>query len=87
MFSKKCWLSASGKTGCPTLSLWSLVGCSLWDDANFIQDWKRPEWTGVVANQGDDIAGTVHEVGEGTSGYGIKVGDRVAAFHECVFLY
>lgn len=33
---------------------------------------------------GDDIAGTVHELGEGASAYGFHVGDRVAAFHVCV---
>ena len=31
-------------------------------------------------NQGDDISGIVHEVGEGVSEF--KKGDRVAAFHE-----
>lgn len=31
-------------------------------------------------NQGDDIAGIVHEVGENVSEF--KPGDRVAAFHE-----
>ena len=31
-------------------------------------------------NQGDDIAGTIHEVGEGVTEF--KKGDRVAAFHE-----
>lgn len=31
-------------------------------------------------NQGDDIAGYVHEVGEHVSEF--KPGDRVAAFHE-----
>ena len=31
-------------------------------------------------NQGDDIAGYVHEVGEKV--YEFKPGDRVAAFHE-----
>jgi len=33
-------------------------------------------------NHGDDMAGTIHELGPGTSGYGLKVNDRVAAFHE-----
>ncbi|KAF2151827.1 GroES-like protein [Myriangium duriaei CBS 260.36] len=46
------------------------------------KDWKLPEWTGAEANEGDDIAGTIHEVGPGASAYGFKVGDRVAAFHE-----
>jgi NADPH:quinone reductase len=31
-------------------------------------------------NQGDDISGIVHEVGEGVSEF--KPGDRVMAFHE-----
>lgn len=47
------------------------------------KDWKGPEyWSKDEINQGDDIAGTVHEVGPGASSYGFKVGDRVAAFHE-----
>ena len=33
-----------------------------------------------TANQGDDISGIVHEVGENVSEF--KKGDRVAAFHE-----
>ncbi|KAF4446288.1 fusarubin cluster-oxidoreductase [Fusarium austroafricanum] len=46
------------------------------------KDWKRPEYWGSKAsiNQGDDHAGTVHEVGEGVSEF--RVGDRVAAMHE-----
>jgi len=28
------------------------------------KDWKRPEWHGTNINQGDDIAGIVHLVGE-----------------------
>lgn len=46
------------------------------------KDWKRPEWGGEkgTANQGDDISGIVHAVGEGVSEF--KPGDRVAAFHE-----
>jgi NADPH2:quinone reductase len=27
------------------------------------KDWKIPEFMGMTGNQGDDIAGTVHEVG------------------------
>jgi NADPH:quinone reductase-like Zn-dependent oxidoreductase len=27
------------------------------------KDWKLPDWVGTVANQGDDVAGTIHEVG------------------------
>ncbi|QIW98569.1 hypothetical protein AMS68_004087 [Peltaster fructicola] len=46
------------------------------------KDWKRPENGGAKAeiNQGDDISGIVHEVGENVTEF--KVGDRVAAFHE-----
>ncbi|TKX19191.1 trans-enoyl reductase-like protein 2 [Elsinoe australis] len=46
------------------------------------KDWKVPEWMGMESNQGDDIAGYVHELGPGAAEYGFKVGDRVAAFHE-----
>jgi hypothetical protein len=28
------------------------------------KDWKRPEWFNVSINQGDDIAGIVHQVGK-----------------------
>lgn len=34
------------------------------------------------ANQGDDISGIVHSVGDNV--YEFKPGDRVAAFHEMV---
>ncbi|KAK5117742.1 hypothetical protein LTR85_008717 [Meristemomyces frigidus] len=46
------------------------------------KDWKVPEWMPDVPplNQGDDIAGTIHEVGEGVTEF--RKGDRVAAFHE-----
>ncbi|GAW21141.1 hypothetical protein ANO14919_106580 [Xylariales sp. No.14919] len=44
------------------------------------KDWKIPLWTNTTANQGDDIAGIVHEVGENV--FEFKPGDRVAAFHE-----
>lgn len=27
------------------------------------KDWKRAEWYNVIINQGDDIAGVVHQVG------------------------
>ena len=44
------------------------------------KDWKRPEWTGINSNQGDDIAGVVHTVGSNVVEF--KPGDRVAAFHQ-----
>lgn len=45
------------------------------------KDWKVPEWVPtLVVNQGDDISGIVHSVGEGVTEF--KPGDRVAAFHE-----
>ncbi|ROW07246.1 hypothetical protein VMCG_03826 [Cytospora schulzeri] len=46
------------------------------------KDWKRPQYWGFkwTGNQGDDISGIVHSVGEGVSKF--KSGDRVAAFHE-----
>lgn len=44
------------------------------------KDWKGPTWYGRVFNQGDDIAGIVHEVGNDVTEF--KVGDRVAAFHQ-----
>ncbi|KAI5205052.1 GroES-like protein [Aureobasidium subglaciale] len=45
------------------------------------KDWKYPDMTKKgEMNQGDDICGTVHEVGEGVSEF--KKGDRVFAFHQ-----
>ncbi|KAK8016920.1 hypothetical protein PG993_015109 [Apiospora rasikravindrae] len=44
------------------------------------KDWKCAEWMDVEVNQGDDIAGIVHEVGSDVTEF--KKGDRVAAFHE-----
>ena len=43
---------------------------------------KSAEWfpDQPPLNQGDDISGFVHEVGEGV--YEFQKGDRVAAFHE-----
>ncbi|ORY70241.1 chaperonin 10-like protein [Pseudomassariella vexata] len=45
------------------------------------KDWKVSNWwPDKVLNQGDDIAGIVHKVGDAV--YEFKPGDRVAAFHE-----
>ncbi|KAI0158142.1 GroES-like protein [Xylariaceae sp. FL1272] len=44
------------------------------------KDWKVPFWMNNKLNQGDDIAGIVHEVGENVTEF--HVGDRVAAFHQ-----
>lgn len=44
------------------------------------KDWKRPQWTGLSLNQGDDIAGFVHSIGSNVVEF--KPGDRVAAFHQ-----
>ncbi|TKA82220.1 hypothetical protein B0A49_00405 [Cryomyces minteri] len=44
------------------------------------KDWKVPTWMNISVNQGDDIAGVVHEVGDNVVEF--KPGDRVAAFHE-----
>jgi NADPH2:quinone reductase len=44
------------------------------------KDWKVPEWGKMTMNQGDDIAGVVHAVGDEVTEF--KVGDRVASFHK-----
>lgn len=45
------------------------------------KDWKLPGWiVDKVVNQGDDIAGIVHQVGANVTEF--KPGDRVMAFHE-----
>ncbi|KAF4978862.1 hypothetical protein FZEAL_4822 [Fusarium zealandicum] len=45
------------------------------------KDWKVPEWiVKEPSNQGDDIAGIVHQVGANVTEF--KTGDRVAAFHQ-----
>ena len=44
------------------------------------EDFKVPEWTKISMNQGDDIAGVVHSVGQNVTEF--KPGDRVAAFHK-----
>jgi len=50
------------------------------------KDWKVPKYIpGGPLNQGDDIAGYVHEVGSDV--FEFKPGDRVAAFHEMLKPY
>lgn len=44
-----------------------------------VKDWWHLTLKNYSFNSGDDIAGTVHDMG--SSVYGFKVGDRVAAFH------
>lgn len=44
------------------------------------KDWKVPQWMGTSLNQGDDIAGIIHQVGANVTEF--KPGDRVMAFHE-----
>lgn len=36
------------------------------------KDWKRPEWRGDDINQGDDIAGIVHQVGEKVTEFKVR---------------
>ncbi|KAJ3549063.1 hypothetical protein NM208_g707 [Fusarium decemcellulare] len=43
------------------------------------KDWKVPAWTNESMNSGDDIAGTIAELGSNVRGF--HKGDRVAAFH------
>ncbi|KAK9416345.1 putative Chaperonin 10-like protein [Seiridium unicorne] len=43
------------------------------------KDWKVPEWFDSTGNQGDDVAGTIHEVGSDVTEF--KKGDRVMGFH------
>ena len=40
------------------------------------KDWKRPEWRGNVINQGDDVAGYVHAVGENVTEFKVR-GDLI----------
>ena len=43
------------------------------------KDWKTPTWMKKDLNSGDDIAGTIHAIGENVTAF--HLGDRVAAFH------
>ncbi|KAH7027770.1 chaperonin 10-like protein [Microdochium trichocladiopsis] len=49
------------------------------------KDWKVPKVLPTPLNQGDDVAGYVHEVGSEV--FEFKPGDRVAAFHEMLKPY
>lgn len=49
------------------------------------KDWKVPKFLPNPVNQGDDIAGYVHEIGSDV--FEFKPGDRVAAFHEMLKPY
>ena len=44
------------------------------------KDWKRPQFSDISLNTGDDIAGVVHSVGSNVVEF--NRGDRVAAFHQ-----
>lgn len=43
------------------------------------KDWKVPEWLDINSDQGDDVAGYIHEVGSDVTEF--KKGDRVMGFH------
>lgn len=36
------------------------------------KDWKRPQWTGRTINEGDDIAGIVHQVGKNVTEFKVS---------------
>lgn len=44
------------------------------------KDWKRANASNVPFNQGEDVAGTIHAVGENIVEF--KIGDRVAGYHQ-----
>jgi D-arabinose 1-dehydrogenase-like Zn-dependent alcohol dehydrogenase len=47
-----------------------------------VTDWDHLTSRNISANSGDDVAGTIYEVGENVKRSGeFHVGDRVAAFH------
>jgi NADPH2:quinone reductase len=37
------------------------------------KDWKRPEWMGRPFNEGDDIAGIVHQVGQNVTEFKVSI--------------
>lgn len=48
------------------------------------KDWKRPEWHGGNINQGDDLAGTVHSVGDNVVEFKVSASSQIYASYDMV---